>query len=302
MKLPDRLSIVFPVGLLVVSFSVFSLLILIPYFSKEASAIPETATIYYPATSGFESTTPTPTQIHQVGVLASVAESLASAPSANVPYLPIATPTQQAKELPHFYTELTTKGLLANISDSSFTLVWLTEAPQPTLLQVGSVPAQLSRKISDERKITNATYLHYATAKNLSPENTYYYVGASPVSSSILLPKTLIEQPATLKTSGSILDASNKGECLVIAHIANSTGTSSTLATITNSGVWSLSLEFARNTTLSGYFSPVSIDNVTFDAFCVASGKVIHAGTTSASIKEATERSIVIPVTRIIID
>ncbi len=295
MKLPEKFSIVFPIGIFVVSVTFLALLVIIPYI-KNGHTRNASATIYYPNTPIVEAS-PTPEQIDQVSVLSSVAESLLQAPA---PYIPIETMTPSTvtkQQTPSFYTELTTTGLLSNISDSSFTLIWLTEAPQPTLLSHGNSQNALTNKVTDDRGVISPSYLHSATAKNLKPENIYYFVGASPITKALQLPKTLVATQEKIAVSGNISGAPNNSECIVLAHVASTiNGVSAPLSMVTNSSTWALPLHNARISTLDNYFHPTPTDNVTFDAFCIAPGRLFYAGSASSTIKQSTERSVIIPV------
>ncbi len=200
--------------------------------------------------------------------------------------------TAKTKENSYLYTELTSKGIISNISTSSATILWLTEAPQPTNLHFGTKERALVR--SNYNK--TPTYIHESVLDNLLPNTVYYFTGHAPITDSFTTPASISGVSLTEQLTGSIIGGS--GTCLVRAGISRDSQSSAYVTSITTTANWKLSLSKLRTSDLSQYYQPTDTDIVELDALCVTSGKALYTGVKKLKYGELTHTILSIPVSR----
>ncbi|MCC7304495.1 fibronectin type III domain-containing protein [bacterium] len=177
------------------------------------------------------------------------------------------------KEHSYLYTELTSKGIISNLSSNSVNILWITEAPQQTNLKFGTAENRLTRTSVN----TEAVYLHEATIDQLSANTLYYYTGHAPIVDSFTTPVSLPANKAPEKNiSGVIKDAN--GTCIVRVVLSRGEESSAYATVVTTTANWSFSLNKIRTSDYSAYFEAKNSDSVIIDALCVSSGKVLSTG------------------------
>jgi hypothetical protein len=171
------------------------------------------------------------------------------------------------------YTELTSKGIIANISDTSVSIYWLTEAPQQTLLRYGIARNNLVQQVSGLTPV----YIHEAVLPKLRPNTVYYYSGHAPVIDSFTTPASIPSTALTKKISGSLKNG--QGQCIVRGLFFREGSISAYTVGMTATTQWLLTIGQLRTTDLSTYFFPIAADQLELDALCISKEKVLYSGT-----------------------
>ena len=151
---------------------------------------------------------------------------------------------------------------ISNISDTSFTISYTTDADALGTLSYGTDPS-MTGVASDDRNQTNGTathQVHFITVKRLSPLTKYYYAinsggqktennGAPYEITTSQTPQATSSNQPTLSGNVSLSDGSLPAEAIV--YVSNDSGTQ--LATLTNpDGSYQLSLnQFSSGTSSS---------------------------------------------------
>lgn len=101
---------------------------------------------------------------------------------------------------------------IANISDTSASIYWLSDGQTTGFIKAGLIPTQLDQTFNDERdpELPQKYYLHFVTLNNLQPGLTYYFkiVSGSIEESEIQSLKTLVASQLTnqLPVQGVVLN------------------------------------------------------------------------------------------------
>lgn len=155
---------------------------------------------------------------------------------------------------------------ITNVTDSSFTVSWITETSTNGFVQHGQSP-NTSSVAADERDAVSGTtgsfYTHYVTVKNLKPKTKYYFKlgsgGKTFDSSGQPWEVTTASTPSSPEpgsdiASGKVLNADQTPAdgAIVYLSITNMTP-QSTL--IRSSGNWLVALNNTFSSNLSGYAS-----------------------------------------------
>ncbi|MBI2028981.1 fibronectin type III domain-containing protein [Candidatus Gottesmanbacteria bacterium] len=152
---------------------------------------------------------------------------------------------------------------ITNITDSSFSIVWLTNEPASGTVAYGTNPNQVESIAFDDRDIDSLSKpytTHQVTLRNLSPKNTYYFTilssdkkfnnGDKPYSiTTPLKPDTSSDlEPAY----GQVVDQQNQPAqgALVILNLPRSLPLSTL---VKDSGNWLVPLNIARDINLNLY-------------------------------------------------
>jgi len=154
---------------------------------------------------------------------------------------------------------------ITNISDTGFTISWITQEPSIGLLRWGLNAAQLDTVVLDERDQISGQSgeyrTHYITVTGLQPTSTYYFKLGSAGKQlydnngqafSLTTAPTITTVPAADTIHGSVgtsVDTPAEG-AIVYVTAQDATPLS---ALVKNNGTWTLSLSTARKTDLSEY-------------------------------------------------
>lgn len=190
------------------------------------------------------------------------------------------------------YTELTSKGIVGNVTDKSAHIYWITEAPQQTLLRYGTNAQSLNRQASGLTPV----HLHEATLTSLIPNTVYYYTGHAPVIDSVTTPGTLKFASLTRKLSGTFKNGS--GQCIVRAVFSRNGLSSSYAIGLSTTTSWQLSIGTLRTADLTAYYTPASTDQVELDALCVTQRKILYSGVKRSTFGEVSNGTSVLPLAR----
>lgn len=192
----------------------------------------------------------------------------------------------------YLYTELTSKGMVGNVSDKSAGIYWITEAPQQTLLRYSTNSQSLSRQVSGLTPV----HIHEAILTNLLPNTVYYYTGHAPVVDSLTTPASIKFTSLNRKLSGTFKNGG--GQCIVRGVFSRNGLSSDYTVGLSTTSNWQLSIGALRTADLTTYYIPSSIDQVELDALCVTQGKILYSGTKKATFVEISDGSAVIPLVR----
>lgn len=191
----------------------------------------------------------------------------------DVPLKVLGSIDTSSKELSYLYTELTSKGIISNVTSNSASILWLTEAPQQTQLKFGINDSQLSRKYSNSA----ATYIHEAKLEKLSANTLYYYTGHAPIIDTFTTPAALLSNQNTgKKVLGTIKEGT--GTCIVRASFTRGELSSAYATITTTNNTWGFVFDKLRTSDYTEYFNPQNTDTVEIDVLCVNSGKILYTG------------------------
>lgn len=180
-----------------------------------------------------------------------------------------------SKEIPessYLYTELTSKGLITNITATKATILWLTEAPQQTSIRYGKTETILSRTYFNK----NPVYIHAATLENLTPNSLYYYSGHAPITETFTTGPSL-PQPPTLPSIGGTLTGGS-GTCLIRTAISRDSEVSAYITQLSPVGTWDIPLTGLRSADYRTYYKPKVSDTIEIDVLCVSENKQLFSG------------------------
>lgn len=162
--------------------------------------------------------------------------------------------------------ESTPKNLkTSNISDSSFTVSFVTDSATPGYVKYGTDEKKLQSQTSDDRdQLTGAVgqfTTHHITLRSLSPSTTYYfaigtasreiYTNEGKPYSVTTAPK-LGSAPEALTIYGSVVTKASTPASDSIVYISVD-GASPLSTLVKSSGSWAVPLSTARTTTLNSY-------------------------------------------------
>ncbi len=155
---------------------------------------------------------------------------------------------------------------VTNLSDSSFSVSWLTGKPSTGTVSYGEEESRLNLNALDDRdQLSGDTGLfevHHITVKNLSPSSKYYYTIKSDGSEfdnqgksfEITTGPTLGSPPVADPVYGKILTPSQTPAEGVVVYVSVANAAPLSALAKTN-GNWALSLSTARSNDLSSYLS-----------------------------------------------
>lgn len=218
---------------------------------------------------------------------ASVQPTLLRSKNQDVP-LKVLGSKQEQIEPSYLYTELTSKGLISNVTSTSATILWLTEAPQQSTLRFGINAAQLPRKFTS----LTPTYIHEAKLTGLGPNTLYYYTGHAPIIGSFTSAPVLATPPFAQKISGTL--TGGEGLCLIRGQLSRSDESSAYATVTTRLATWELPITGLRKADFSAYFSSRVTDILEIDALCVSDGKVLFSGSKKLSFATALKENILL--------
>jgi len=221
----------------------------------------------------------------------SIAPTLLRVKNQDVP-LKIPDNKEVYAENSYLYTELTSKGVIGNISDTSATVYWLTEAPQQTLLRYGTDPQRLNLQAVG----LSLVHIHEAKLQGLVPNTVYYFTGHAPIVDTLTTAGKLGQNLLTKKISGSFKNGS--GQCLVRGFISGDGLSSAYVVSTSTTDNWQLSIGNIRNVDLSAYYDAKSTDLLELEALCVSDGKSLFSGHIKGALGELFGKDIVIPLSR----
>lgn len=175
---------------------------------------------------------------------------------------------------PRASAETTPKNIrVSNVTDSSFTVSFLTEGDAVGFVKYGTTPEKLNSQSSDDRDQLTGTVgqykTHHITVRGINPNTQYYYVlgtgsGATFDNSGTPFSIKTAQRggaPSAAKTAyGTVLTASGTPADGAIVYVSiPNVGEMSSLVKAT--GSWAIPLSNARNADGSGYAS-ISDDSV----------------------------------------
>lgn len=168
--------------------------------------------------------------------------------------------------LPKASPESTPKNLkTTNISDSSFTISFVTDSATPGYLKYGTDGNKLNNQTSDDRDQLSGTVgqftTHHITLRSLSPSTTYYFAigtasreiytdNGKPYN--VTTAPKLGSAPEALTIYGSIITKASTPANDSIVYISID-GASPLSTLVKSSGSWAVPLSTARTATLNSY-------------------------------------------------
>ena len=180
---------------------------------------------------------------------------------------------------------------ITNISDSAFTVTWVTEKETSGFVLWGETDANLSRTENDE--VGQDSYTHSVTIRGLSAQATYYFKinsgGEEYDNNKIPWQTTLgpsLSQPSTSYViSGTVLTATGTAASGALVYVSIG-GVSPLSTTTSNEGSWVVTLSQAREVNLNQLYS---ISNSNVIEISVQAGAL---GTSSAQIYPASAKPV----------
>jgi len=167
---------------------------------------------------------------------------------------------------------------ITNVTENSFTVVWRSIINEVGYVSYGSIDSTLDVEASDDRDGVlqrDSYYTHHVSAKNLTPETTYYYVINSGEieydddgqSYQITTPAIEDSPPEYDSILGEVT-GSGAGDAVIIGRIVSANGESSSVSTVSDeNGRWTLSLGGVRNNEYDSYFQYNEDDNLYLTGF-----------------------------------
>lgn len=167
---------------------------------------------------------------------------------------------------------------VTNLSDTGFTVIWVSAEKEAGLINYGTSPSSLSSEALDERDgATNrgTYYVHSVSVTMVQPETKYYFkVKSGDVQYSntfdVTTYATLSSPPPFESITGEVKNIPTTGELVVVGYITDKDGSGTTGSSnkisvlVDDNGKWILSIADARNTSGSSYFEYTSTDEITF--------------------------------------
>ncbi len=168
---------------------------------------------------------------------------------------------------PQAKTSLTPKQVkITNITDSGFSVSWITDGPSTGLIKYGIEASSLKQTAMDDRDQLSGEAgvfeIHHVTTKNLTPSSKYYFKidsGGKQFDNNgkafeISTGTSLGSSPAADPVYGTILTPTGTGAegVVVYLNVANAAPLS---ALAKANGNWALSLSTARSSDLGSYLS-----------------------------------------------
>lgn len=186
--------------------------------------------------------------------------------------------------LPEEYTS----PIISNVTDSSFTVLWLTAEKTESKVVAGTSQTTATQTFYDDRSIgSRTTLLHHVTVKQLTPLSVYTYsYGAT--QSTFTTPRSIAEQIQFQTISGTIANAN--GECYIKTSVQNAQKRSAAITTLIDTQrQFSFNLGPIRTADYNSYFRASNSDILIMDAICISQGPVIRKDSLSLSLKQALE-------------
>ena len=167
---------------------------------------------------------------------------------------------------------------VTNLSDTGFTVIWVSAQKEAGLINYGTSSSSLSSEALDERDgATNrgTYYVHSVSVSMVQPQTKYYFkVKSGGVEYSntydVTTYATLSSPPPFESVTGEVKNIPSTGELVIIGYITDkdgsgTTGSSNKISVLADdSGKWILSIADTRNTNGSSYFEYTSADEITF--------------------------------------
>lgn len=167
---------------------------------------------------------------------------------------------------------------ITNLSDTGFTVIWVSAQKEAGLINYGTSSSSLSSEALDERDgATNrgTYYVHSVSVTMVQPETKYYFkVKSGGVEYSntfdVTTYATLSSPPPFESVTGEVKNIPSTGELVIIGYITDkdgsgTSGTSNKISVLADeNGKWILSIADTRNTSGSSYFEYTSADEITF--------------------------------------
>jgi hypothetical protein len=181
--------------------------------------------------------------------------------------------------------------IISNVTDSSYTVLWLTADKTESKVVVGTSQSTATQTFYDDRSIgSRTTLLHHVTVKQLTPLSVYTYSYGT-TQSTFTTPRSIAEQISFQTISGTIANAS--GECYVRTSVQNSQKRSAVITTLIDSQRhFSFNLGPIRTADYNAFFKANGSDIVIMDAVCISQGPVIRKDSLSLTLKQAMEAPI----------
>ncbi len=165
---------------------------------------------------------------------------------------------------------------ITNITDSSFTVSWVTDSPTGGFVKYGESESSLNQTALDE--IENPSLTHFASVRALNP-NTQYFIKINSESQdydnngsawTTTTGAVLGNTEATIIISGKV-ELQNQAPVSSTLVYAQIIGSSSLSSFTTEDGNWLITLSFARTTDLSSYF-PIDVNDSVVEILVQAGG------------------------------
>lgn len=169
-------------------------------------------------------------------------------------FLPKASPESTPKRL-----------LITNLTDSSFTVSFITDSSVPGYIKLGESSGTLDQTVQDDRdQLTGSTgnfTTHHITVHNLTPKKTYYFSVSTDSSHqynnngqpySVTTADNAGSAPQALTIYGSVLTPAQTPAEGSIVYVSIE-GAQPLSAIVKSSGSWAIPLSTARTTDLSSY-------------------------------------------------
>ncbi|WKZ23596.1 MAG: fibronectin type III domain-containing protein [Candidatus Dojkabacteria bacterium] len=190
---------------------------------------------------------------------------------------------------------------VSNITATSMSVMYLTNATIINTLNWGTTPNTLTSNRVDDRDAAQATArrIHHFTLPSLQPMTSYYF---KPTNDSTVRMFTTPAEIA-LPTGQTIITgnlSNGTGECLVRTQIKRNSQTSSIITTIPSvSHSWAVNIMPVRLASLDAYLLPVATDTVITNAFCIATNGDVYYNNTSTTVQNAVTSGLSITLTKL---
>lgn len=187
--------------------------------------------------------------------------------------------------------------VMTNITDTSSSVFWVTEAKETSDLVYSQTNSSGSTKLIDDRDSSSPKQyqIHHVTLKRLTANTSYSYsYGKVTSPRQFTSPKPLQVQPAFQNISGTLNTFS--GECILLTQLSRGSLKSSKISTILQNKDWILNIGPVRKEDLSEFFAPQANDNITFDAYCIQQNGTVLSGSKMVKLSEAIAGSITVDI------
>jgi hypothetical protein len=171
---------------------------------------------------------------------------------------------------------------IVNLTDTGFSVVWLSEEKEEGYVKYGTSPSNLSSEAVDERDSVSSQgeyYVHMTSTSRLLPQTEYFFEIVSGNDTydnngskyTVTTSPTLSSPPPFDSASGDIEGLPDHGEAVIVAYVEDKDGVgtegkSSEMATIVDENArWILSIADVRSSDGTSYFEYTSGDILKLD-------------------------------------
>lgn len=188
---------------------------------------------------------------------------------------------------------------ITNLTDTGFTVLWVSAEKEAGLVSYGTSPSALSSEALDERDGATKRgeyYVHSVSVTMIQPQTKYYFkVKSGGVEYNktfdVTTYATLNSPPPFDSITGEVKNIPTTGELVIVGYITDkdgsgTSGSSNKISVLADdNGKWILSIADTRNTGGSSYFEYTSTDEIIFSLVSTVDSKNVVK--TISSIKNS---------------